>query len=918
MRLTVRRLIFLAVVFILFVIPFFESGVNLITDWWWYQELGYTIVFTREIQTRLLLGIVFGMVFFLMVYLNVWVARRRTEGPVDLDNPIWKTFPYYDVIKTFLSRFLLAALLLLAIFFGSWAGSQWEIYLRFSNATSFSIADPLFQRDLSFYIFRLPFYQFLQSFAIGTFFFSFVLATLIHLIQGEVSLKPRSIGLVVEQRMRAHLLSLVALMALLFAVSYQFDAWNLLYSGRGVVYGASYADVHAELPLIRFLVAASLLVALLAGVQIGRRGYKLLLGGVGLVVLGVVGRAFYPEMVQKFEVVPNEINKERPYIQNVVRFTRRAYDIQDVDEREFPAEDNLTVEDLKKNELTIKNIRLWDHQPLLSTYAQLQEIRTYYDFVDVDNDRYTVNGEYRQVMLSPRELSVENLPSKNWINEHLTYTHGYGLCLGPVNVISSEGQPQFFIKDIPPLSSTNITVTRPEIYYGELSNNYCFVKTKSLEFDYPSGEENKYTRYEGNGGVLLNHLFKKLMFALRFKEIKFLLADDLTDESRLMFYRRVVERVEKLVPMARIDRNPYLVIDQGRLYWIIDAYTTTDRYPYSEPRPDVGNYIRNSVKGVLDAYNGDVKLYVSTPDDPLIRTQMKIFPGVFRPMEEMPEALRVHIRVPEFIFSVQASVYATYHMTDPQVFFNKEDLWKIPRRALGGQDQPMEPYYTIMKLALPKESAQAEKSRAGEEFLLMIPFTPAKKENMIAWMAARCDAPNYGKLVVYNFPKQKLVYGPQLIESRIDQEAEISKQLTLWNQGGSAVIRGSLLVIPIARSLLYIQPLYLSATQGKQLPELKRVIVAYGNSIAMEENLELALARIFGGGSAKGSITTPPSTPQAQAPPPTASFNVDAVTKEAGEAYERAQQALRNGNWAAYGDEMKKLESALKRLKEKK
>jgi uncharacterized membrane protein (UPF0182 family) len=915
MRLSLRWVVLILVLVILFVIPFFETAVRLLTDWQWYQELGYPIVFQREVETSVTLGVGFALAFFLIVYLNVWLARHHAAGEVDLDNPIWRNFPYYEVLKTLLTRFLFALLVLLAIFMGVWGASEWQGYLSFSNATGFSIADPLFQRDIGFYVFRLPFFQFLQSFALATLVIAFIVSALIHLVQGELSVLRR--GLLMEHRMRAHLLSLIAVISLLFAVSYQFDAWGLLFSARGVVYGASYTDVHADLPLIRFLTGASVLTALLALFQIVRRGYKLLLAGVGLIVLGLVGQALYPELVQKFEVVPNEINKERPYIQNVIQYTRQAYDLQNVDEREFPAEDTLSANDLKKNELTIKNIRLWEHQPLLATFAQLQEIRTYYDFVDVDNDRYTVNGEYRQVLLSPRELASENLPSRNWINEHLTYTHGYGLCLGPVNVVTSEGQPEFFIKDIPPVANTNISVKRPEIYYGELSGSYCFVNTTSPEFDYPSGEENKYTKYVGTGGIRMDGIMKKILFALRFKEIKFLLANDITRDSRLMFYRRVVERVEKLIPMARVDRNPYMVINEGRLYWIIDAYTTTSQYPYSEPRPEVGNYIRNSIKAVVDAYNGDVKLYVSTPDDPLIQTQMKIFPGVFQPLNQMPPSLQAHIRVPEYIFSVQASLYATYHMTDPQVFFNKEDLWKIPRRVVGGQDQPMDPYYTIMKLALPKAAMQAQRGRGEEEFILMVPFTPSKKDNMIAWMAARCDAPNYGKLVVYNFPKQKLVYGPQQIEVRIDQETEISKQLTLWNQGGSTVIRGSLLVIPIEKSVLYIQPLYLSAAQGGKIPELKRVIVAYGNTIAMEENLELALGRIFGGAAKTEAATAAAAVPTSTAPA-LPSFNLEATIKDASDAYEHAQQALRNGDWTAYGQELKKLESALRRLREKK
>jgi hypothetical protein len=918
MRFNIRRFILILLVLLFFVVPFFDKVVQLVTDWWWYQQLGYAIVFTRELVTRWAMGALFGAAFFVFVYFNIWIARRRTAEKVDLDSPIWKAFPYYDAVQTLVSRFLLVIVAVLALFFGSWASNQWDVYLRYANATSFAVADPLFHHDVGFYVFKFPFFQFLQSFAMGTVFFSLLISGLIHLVQGEVSVSRAGVSL--DQRLRAHLLGLVALLGVLFSFGYQFDAWNLLYSARGVVYGASYTDIHGDLPILRYLMFAALAASCLALLQIFKKGFKLLLTGIGLIILGIVALAVYPELVQKIDVVPNELNRERPYIQDVIKYTRQAYNIQDVDEWEFASEDSLSANDLKKNEPTIKNIRLWEHAPLLQTYGQLQEIRTYYHFEDVDNDRYTINGEYRQVMLSPRELASEKLPSPNWMNEHLKYTHGYGLCLGPVNMISSEGLPQFFVKDIPPISTTNIKVNQPEIYFGELSNPYCFVKTKSSEFDYPFGEENKYTTYAGTGGVQVNSFLKKLMFALRFKEINFLLANDITGESRLMFYRRVVERVEQLVPMAKVDAHPYMVIDQGRLYWLVDAYTTTQQYPYSEPRPQAGNYIRNSIKALVDAYNGDVQLYVAQPEDPLIQTQMKIFPGVFKPIDQMPPSLRAHIRVPEFIFSIQASIYATYHMTDPQVFFNKEDLWKIPQSALKGQEKAMEPYYTIMKLpSQQREASQVQKERGEEEFILMVPFTPSKKENMIAWMAARCDAPNYGKLVVYDFPKDKLVYGPQQVESRIDQEAEISKQLTLWNQGGSTVTRGSLLVIPIEKSILYVQPLYLSASQGALLPELKRVIVAYGNSIAMEDNLELALARIFGGATGKAAVA-PSASSAAQAPSASVlpGFNVDEVIREAGQAYEGAQEAMRSGNWAAYGEQMKKLESALKRLQEKK
>jgi uncharacterized membrane protein (UPF0182 family) len=621
----------------------------------------------------------------------------------------------------------------------------------------------------------------------------------------------------------------------------------------------------------------------------------------------IVGTGVYPSLVQKLKVTPNEIALEKPYLEKNIQYTNLAYGLDNIKYQEFPAEDRLTREDLKRNELTIKNIRLWDHAPLLSTYSQLQEIRTYYKFIDVDNDRYYVNGEYRQVMLSPRELSYRALPSRTWVNEHIIYTHGYGVVLGPVNRISPEGLPEFFIKDIPPVSSANIKITRPEIYYGETSNEYVFVRTKREEFDYPVGEKNVYTQYQGKGGVPLS-FWKKVIFAIRFGSIDILLSNDVTGESRIMYYRKIHDRVSRVAPFVRLDPDSYLVISkEGRLLWVLDGYTVTDRFPYSEPVANLGNYIRNSVKAVVDAFDGTVDLYVSDPKDPIIQTYAKIFPGVFQPLEQMPDDLRGHIRYPQTLLSIQARMYGTYHMQDPQVFYNKEDLWTIPRKAGAGQgsEKEYQPYYTIMKLPEGKK----------EEFVVLLPFTPSKKDNMSAWMAGRCDVPHYGEVVVYVFPKQKLVYGPRQIEARIDQEAEISKQLSLWGQRGSQVIRGDLLAIPIEKSILYVEPLYLAAEKS-QLPELKRVIVAFGNSLAMEENLELTLQKVFGGEVMREKPA--PKAALAAATSPEKRRTDPEIAAETLTHYRRAQEFLRQGNWAGYGEELRKVEEGLKELERKK
>ena len=517
--------------------------------------------------------------------------------------------------------------------------------------------------------------------------------------------------------------------------------------------------------------------------------------------------------------------------------------------------------------------------------------------MDVDIDRYQINGEYRQVMLSPRELSYKHLPSRIWINEHLTYTHGYGVVLGPVNRVTKEGLPELFIRDIPPVSTANLAVKRPEIYYGEVANDYAFVKTRAQELDYPFGDKNVYATYTGNGGVPIKSFFRKLVFSARFGTLKIALSNDITPESRIMYYRRIDERVKRVAPFLKYDRDPYMVISQdGNLYWIIDGYTASDRYPYSEPTRGVGNYIRNSVKAVVDVYNGSIAFYLADPEDPLIQAYSKAFPVLFKSMEEMPQDLRAHIRYPEGLFTVQANMFITYHMQDPQVFYNKEDLWSIPKKSIDGREKDMEPYYMIMRL--PGENK--------EEFILLIPFTPSRRDNMIAWMAARSDPPHYGKLIAYTFPKAKLVFGPKQIDARIDQDAAISQQLTLWSQRGSQVLRGSLLVIPIERSLIYVEPLYLAAEAGS-LPELKRVIVAFGNKIAMEETLELALERIFEGRVVRDRVARPVEEERP----------IKGLIDAAWEHFGRAQERLRQGNFAAYGEELKKLEEVLKALKEK-
>ena len=879
------------------------QAVPLYTDWLWYGEVGFTQVFTTVLSLRgwLFLGV--GGVVFLFMYGNLWVAARTAAPDVlwELDDQLG--LPGRAVLEPLIRRLLLPVIAVIAVLSGLRAGASWEMVLGYVNATPFGTTDPLFGRDLSFFVFELPLWRFLYS---GT--LTLVIGTLLLSVATYVLL--RSLVLTAQgprlaAGARTHLLGLGAVLLLLRALGFWLDRYELLYSPRGVVFGASYTDVHATLPALGALTALALLCAVACVVQITRPGWGFLVAG--LVVLGVVwagGLGVWPSLLQRFQVTPNELVAERPYIEHNIRMTRQAYGLEAVEEQDFPAEDRLTSAALERNSLTIKNIRLWDHGPLLTTFAQLQEIRTYYKFADVDVARYTVNGELRQVVLSAREMSYQHLPSRVWINEHLTFTHGFGLVAGPVNRITPEGLPELWVKDIPPNASGGFPkITRPEIYYGELSNEYVIVRTKSQELDYPSGDQNVYSRYSGRGGVPVDSFLRKLGFAIRFGEIKILLSDDLTGESRVMMYRRVAERVRQAAPFLRFDRDPYLVVTaEGRLVWIADAYTTTDRYPYAQPDRGL-NYIRNSVKATVDAFDGTVVFYIADPKDPLVRTWARAFPGLFTPLDKMPADLRAHVRYPEDLFSLQAKMYGTYHMQDPQVFYNKEDLWTIPRLTQEGRDREIEPYFTIMRLPGEKR----------EEFVLLSGFNPARRDNMIAIMAARADAPNYGGLIVYTFPKQKLVYGPRQIDARISQDPVISAAISLWNQQGSRVIRGSMLAIPIEESVIYVQPLYLSAEQGA-LPELRRVIVAFGNQIAMEPTLELSLQRIFGGrvrGDEPAQARGADGKPALGAP-----AAMVGQVQRAWESWQRGQDALKRGDWTAYGQAQKQLEETLRQLRE--
>lgn len=915
------RLILAALAAVLFGLPYL---VELATDWWWFAELGHQPTYATMLSTQAWLG---GAAFLAVVtWLTVHVriaARTLPTHSTTVSTPEGLTLalPARQDAQAIGATLAAGAAILAALY----AASIWQEVLAWRFGEPFGVTDPVLGFDVGFYVFTLPILEQARSFAIALVGLAAVGAGALYLLGGQLALTP--FGLRLATRARRHLGLLGAVLLVLVAAGAWLERPVSLLEPTGIIRGAGYTDVHARLPFALAETAAALVGAGLA-VAYALRGRTLLaVGAVGLYALTALAGQLYAGAIQRFVVTPNEQVREAPFIQYNIDATRRAFALDTIDSRPLTGDAELTRADIERNRATLDNVRLWDHQPLLETFGQIQEIRTYYDFAAVDNDRYVIDGQLRQVMLSARELNPSALPNRTWVNERLTFTHGHGLTLGPVNQVTGEGLPVLFIRDLPPVSTVNLPVTEPSLYFGELSNEYAIVKTRAREFHYPKGDDNVFSTYAGRGGIVLDSLLKKLAFALRFRDYQLLLSDDITPESRLLFDRQIKQRAEKIAPFLTFDPDPYLVVDDGRLVWMLDAYTVTSRYPYAvEGGPGV-SYIRNAVKVTVDAYDGTTTFYLAAPEDPIIRAYARAFPTLFKPLEAMPAGLRAHVRYPEGIFGVQANVFATYHMTNAAVFYNKEDQWEVPTIDASGQALRMAPYYTIMRLP----------GEARAEFIQMLPFTPRRRDNLASWLVARSDGAGYGQLVSFEFPKQKLVFGPRQVVARINQDQVISPQITLWNQQGSEVIQGTLMVIPIEESLLYIRPLYLRAQQGR-IPELTRVIVAYQNSIVMERTLDAALTRLFSPEAIRARKAQPSEAALAaeSVPAPTETSDVvpapdepvgpaaptgppaplpDAVAKlppaqlaaEAQATYQRAVQAQRTGDWAKYGAELARL-----------
>jgi len=849
------------------------------TNWLWFDALDYLSVYLKILTTRVVLFFVGALAFTAIVVPNAVFAYRNSRD----EHAMLRAPHVYDLLDRLFLWGTRLTIFLLAIIFGSVVGGQWDTVLQFINMVPFNIEDPAFHKDVSFYVFTLPLLNMVQGWLLGTIITVTVVTSSIYFI--NISLRGVNLGQAITAPIISHASILLGVLLFVITWSYWIDIYELLFSSSGAIFGASYTDLNARLPALRILIVVGGLIGLLLLANAYFRSPRIVVGGLGLwIAAAIIVGAVYPSLVQRFQVAPNELEKERIYIPRNLEFTRQGFALDRIVEESYNLATietgdlagelaPLTAETIAANPGTINNVRLWDRRPLRSIYNQIQFFRAYYRFVSVDIDRYDIDGKIRQVVLGARELFPEDLPeeSQSWINRRLQYTHGFGVAMSPTTEFTTDGKPEFFIKDIPPkagkksLEGKVPSVTVPQIYYGENSANYVIVNSKEAEFDFPATDSNISSsseyRYDGNGGVQFSSVIRRLAYAWEFADINILISGAVTSDSSIQYHRLVQDRVKQITPFLRLDSDPYMVVAEGKLWWIQDAYTTTTNYPYSDPSGNEFNYIRNSVKAVIDAYTGEVNFYIYDEEDTLIQTYAKVFPNLFKPREEMPAVLQSHVRYPRDFFSIQAEKYLLYHMRDTTDFYRKEDPWSIPQELFFETVQPIQPYHVIMKL--PGEDK--------EEFVLMIPFTPLNKPNQVAWLAARMDNDRgqYGSLKAFFFPKGIQVDGPEQIEARIDQDFEIKKEFTLLCQRGARCIRGNLLVTPIEhdgkRFLMYVEPLYIQA-ETIAFPELKQVIVADAKRVVMENDFKSALVALVGKPvDANAEDTTPfPTDPTRQ------------------------------------------------------
>ena len=891
----------------------------------WFDSLGYSQVFWKILELQGLILVAAGAATFIAVYGAFLALKPARFGEIGSDGVIIiNDRPVRLPVGPVLS--IIAVLLAAIVALGTAVGlmSEWPTIAVWWHGKDVIVSgarsvDPIFGRPIAFYLFTLPAWQLaagwllrlaMLAFGMGLFFFLASSGT--RVLQGRAVLRENA------PAMRGLAVAFGFLLAAI-AVEVYLGRFEHLFEDHAIFAGVTYTEAHVTLTgrLLVALALAAGAVAVVVTAFVSARIRWLVAATLPALVL-YIGTGAVSAYVESFIVKPNELVREQPYITHNIEFTRQAYGLNRFAQRAFPAETTVEAADAENNQATLQNIRLWDWRVLQDTLRQLQEIRTYYDFPDIDIDRYVIDGKLRQVMLATRELNTAKLPesSRTWINEKLIYTHGYGLTMNAVNGFTTEGLPTLLLRDMPVQSaSPSLTLTRPEVYFGEMTNTDVYVKTRQQEFNYPQGQTNSLTSYEGSGGILLNGSIRRLLIALDRGDIgKLPFSDDVTDETRLLMRRNVRDRVAALAPFLQFDPDPYIVIGaDGRLSWMMDAFTTSDRYPFSRAYRAEGmhvNYVRNSVKAVIDAYDGTTTFYVFDAEDPIITAYRAIFPTLFKDAAAMPAGLRAHVRYPETLLALQADVYGLYHMTNPQVFYNREDLWTVAS-DIGPTDrpekttQPMEPNFLLMKL--PGET--------NEEFVEMLPFTPANRNNLIGWIAGRSDADHYGDVIVYDFPKTRLVDGPLQVEARIDQNAQLSGQLSLWNQQGSRVRRGPLLVIPIGHALLYAEAIYLQADRSP-MPELRLVVLALQDRLVYAPTFEAALKDLFG---AAGSQAPAPSgqavSKEAAAPPPPASSaEVQQLIGEAARDLADYQRLTAEGKLGEAGQKLEQLKRALDEL----
>ncbi len=899
-----RREIISTIIAVLVVFLIFGSGAfsTLYTDYLWFLNLGFEGIFTRTLVARLLVLLIGFAILFLIPAFNLWIASKMHKETKDTFGAIMVAVAALSVMGA-------------VAFSGAWLD-----FLKFLNMEAFGIVDPIFGMDASFYVFALPALQSLWNILFASILIAGVATAFFYMKEnlssffssqdmdpntGMKYVNPKAKSFKMEKSMLKHLSILGSLIFLMLSIRHILSRYSLLYSRQGIVVGAGYVDVNIVAPVLVVLSVIAISISLFLiynsvfTPKVSKKRMKRVvpyaLGTYVLLLILLLG--IVPSFYQSLQVEPNELTMEREYIGHNINFTRFAFGIDEIREIDYDPEE-LEWDSIEQSQDTIDNIRILDYRPVLQTYRQTQEIRLQYDLSGIDIDRYDIAGNYTQVMLSARELNQDMLPenAQTWVNKRLVYTHGFGTVMSPVSRVDSEGLPEYLIRDIPPRYSVedpSIMMDNPRIYYGEKTDEYVLTNTNTREFDYPRAGSTVYYDYTGSGGVEIANNFNRAMMALRFGDIRLLLSSEIEDESRIMFDRNIDERTRKILPFLEFDEDPYIVIADGQLFWIQDAYTTTSRFPYSESFGNK-NYIRNSVKVVVDAYDGSVDFYMAEPDDPIVNTYENIFPGTFKDFDEMPDALRDHVRYPEDLFSTQSAILRTYHMKDPDTFYNREDAWEIPYEIYGtGRNIIMEPYYVTMDLP---------RVEGGTEFVMMLPFTPLRRDNMISWLAARADGDAYGELVLYSLPPDRLIYGPSQVEARIDQNTEISEQLTLWGQQGSRVTRGNLLVIPLESGFIYVEPIYLQADQG-EIPELRRVIASDGVSVAMGMDLDDALRRLF----VEAEIDDVPEDilDDVDEIPDEDLIDMidvdDSLLDEARGHYERMMEAMREGDWEAFG-----------------